>query len=342
MAAPVRTSTSRVPLVRSNISVLAALVGVIELLGALACLICTLMFGNITNTAMNKGNLYSKYYDSGSPTRRYGQNGGTYWWAGFPFLLPGMIGIAAYGTRRISVMVVFLIFNVISFFSGIALAIFVGLFYNLWKVPMNAYNTKNCLFEYHEPTFTQFCQCNIVDTNDVKLMDADRMWIFVQGCDEVETINHLLLAIISLAIVTGLIALICSIIAIYAIKTPERPVKKCPQNRFQPLARPQDPVQPKQQQQQQAAPQPRSDYPVKEPSERIPLQQVAQPNAGPKQSYNYDDEPQRKPYAYDTQPPRSYKEQYSSDYPPPYPENDDIKKPLTDDDDEDDIDDGWL
>ena len=36
-------------------------------------------------------------------------------------------------------MIVYMITNIISFFSAIGLAIFVGLFYNLWKVPMKAY-----------------------------------------------------------------------------------------------------------------------------------------------------------------------------------------------------------
>ncbi len=77
-------------------------------------------------------------------------------------------------------MMAFMISNIISFFCGIALAIFVGLFYNLWKVPMTAYEAKDCIFEYHEPTFQTFCQCKITADADIKLMDADRLWIFGQ------------------------------------------------------------------------------------------------------------------------------------------------------------------
>ena len=75
-------------------------------------------------------------------------------------------------------MIAFLIANLISFFGGIGLAIFVGLFYNLWKIPMKAYAEKNCVFEYHQQTSQTFCQCKIMDKTDVQTMDADRLWIY--------------------------------------------------------------------------------------------------------------------------------------------------------------------
>ena len=75
-------------------------------------------------------------------------------------------------------MIAFLIANLISFFGGIGLAIFVGLFYNLWKIPMKAYAENNCVFEYHQQTSQTFCQCKIMDKTDVQTMDADRLWIY--------------------------------------------------------------------------------------------------------------------------------------------------------------------
>ena len=72
------------PLIQEKIALIAAVVGVLELLGALGCLITALLFGNVTNTDLQAGQLYAKYYDSSSPTRRYGTNGGTYWWIGLP------------------------------------------------------------------------------------------------------------------------------------------------------------------------------------------------------------------------------------------------------------------
>ena len=74
---------------RHNTALIAAVIGVLELLGALGCLITTLLFGNLTNSELTKNQLYSKYYDSSSPTRRYGTNGGTYWWAGIPVSMNG-------------------------------------------------------------------------------------------------------------------------------------------------------------------------------------------------------------------------------------------------------------
>ena len=71
-------------LIRQKIALTAALIGVLELLGALGCLITTLLFGNVTNTDLTAGQLYAKYYDTSSPTRRYGRNAGTYWWIGLP------------------------------------------------------------------------------------------------------------------------------------------------------------------------------------------------------------------------------------------------------------------
>ena len=71
-------------LVRQKTALIASLIGVLELLGALGCLITTLLFGNVTNTDLKAGQLYAKYYDSSSPTRRFGENGGTYWWIGLP------------------------------------------------------------------------------------------------------------------------------------------------------------------------------------------------------------------------------------------------------------------
>ena len=71
-------------LLQERIAFIAAFVGVLELLGALGCLITALLFGNVTNTDLQAGQLYAKYYDSSSPTRRYGTNGGTYWWIGLP------------------------------------------------------------------------------------------------------------------------------------------------------------------------------------------------------------------------------------------------------------------
>ena len=46
----------------------------------------------------------------------------------------------------------------------------------------------------------------------------------VQGCDEVEIINVMLLTIISLSIVTSVIAFGCTYISCYALKYPEKPV----------------------------------------------------------------------------------------------------------------------
>ena len=73
-----------VQLIKRNLALTAALVGVLELLSALGCLITTLLLGNVTNTDLQAGQLYAKYYDSSSPTRRFGENGGTYWWIGLP------------------------------------------------------------------------------------------------------------------------------------------------------------------------------------------------------------------------------------------------------------------
>lgn len=72
------------PLVQQRIALIASVIGVLELLGALGCLITALLFGNVTNTDLQEGQLYAKYYDTSSPTRRYGSNGGTYWWIGIP------------------------------------------------------------------------------------------------------------------------------------------------------------------------------------------------------------------------------------------------------------------
>ena len=85
---------------RSNIAIIAALIGVVELLGALGCLICTLMFGNVTNTAINQGQLYSKYYESATATRRHSSNGGTYWWVGLPVSLSRPLSTKFIKTRR--------------------------------------------------------------------------------------------------------------------------------------------------------------------------------------------------------------------------------------------------
>eukprot|EP00112_Aurelia_sp_Birch-Aquarium-sp1_P006944 Seg1758.4 transcript_id=Seg1758.4/GoldUCD/mRNA.D3Y31 product="hypothetical protein" protein_id=Seg1758.4/GoldUCD/D3Y31 len=298
---------------RQNTALFAAVIGVLELLGALGCLITTLLFGNLTNSELTKGQLYSKYYDSSSPTRRYGTNGGTYWWAGIPFLLPGMIGIIAFATKNSWAMIAFLIANLISFFGGIGLAIFVGLFYNLWKIPMKAYAEKNCIFEYHQQTSQTFCQCKITDKIDVQTMDADRLWIYVQGCDEVEIINVMLLVIISLSIVTSIIAFACTYISCYALKYPEKP-KRQQKTGFNPLP----------------------------PGFKLEPETKPMISEPPRQEM-----PLQARDAYDEKP-KSYKSQYASNYPPPYQaatqlQEPEIKKsPPPDDDDEEGIDGGWL
>jgi len=295
-------------LIREKIAVIAAFVGVLELLGALGCLITTLLFGNVTNTDLQAGQLYAKYYDSSSPTRRYGTNGGTYWWIGLPFLLPGMVGIATVATRNVKVMVVFMITNILSFFSAIGLAIFVGLFYNLWKVPMKAYAANNCVFEYHQATSRTFCQCVIADRSDVQLMDADRMWIYVQACDEVEIINMMLIIIITLSIITACLALMCSFIACYGIKTAERP-KSQQKTGFHPL--------------------PATFQLTEQPPEKQPLaEKLAEPAFQPRDDFNSQQKPRR--------------EEYASQYPPPYQAATKEKEPLSSGDEKEDIDAGWL
>ena len=68
--------------IKTQFAIAAAVCGIIELLGALGCMVAAFFF----SSKAQDGELYSKYYHT-SETRKAVTNAAIYWWGGVPVCL---------------------------------------------------------------------------------------------------------------------------------------------------------------------------------------------------------------------------------------------------------------
>jgi len=172
MAAPVKNSHG----------IAALVIGVLEILFGIIIMACSFAVG----------------------AKISGQSSISPYWAGIPYLIPGILGIVSGITKNFCAMVAFMVLNIICFIiDGIA-AILLFLVIGIWLAVVSEL-TKNCT----NSNFLGKKQCTCT-------VDGKTSTYQVDDCDTLKSIVSLLWAIIIFAIIAALTSLAASILGCIA------------------------------------------------------------------------------------------------------------------------------
>lgn len=172
MAAPVKNSHG----------IAALVIGVLEILFGIIIMACSFAVG----------------------AKISGQSSISPYWAGIPYMIPGILGIVSGITKNHCAMIAFMVLNIICFvIDGIA-AILLFLIIGLWLAIMKKF-TEDC--RYRSWYGTNKCVCKV---------DGKYYAYAVDSCDTLKAIMSLLWAIIIFAILAALTSLAGSILGCIA------------------------------------------------------------------------------------------------------------------------------
>lgn len=128
---------------------------------------------------------------------------GDYWWGGLIYVLPGLIGLLAGCTRNVTLMVLYLIFNLVCCICSLVVVVVCALVLIVWVNIDEVLHTGTCQSSPMH-SFAKSCTCS---GDDVKFT------LYGGNCEVFMSVQVIIGAMISLAAVSSLLSFIASYIS---------------------------------------------------------------------------------------------------------------------------------
>lgn len=186
--------------VSKGFAMTAGVLGILAFLFGLAVAICSwVLSGKVKGFYLTTEDTYS-YNTNVDITFK------SYWWGGFFYLVPGILGIVAGCTRNTVAMIFYMIFNILCLLSSVLVSVFVAILIVAWAVIQTLSTEGQC----NDSTvyYTKQCICYSGST---------RYTIHNMSCSDVKSVQSVLAAIIALASISSLVAFIASYVSCCAL-----------------------------------------------------------------------------------------------------------------------------